>query len=238
MGLFGSDYDQVKVGGDFQALPAGGYVMCIKNAKITNSSNGLPMIVAIADIAEGEYKGYFHKLYRERVEKDINSKYPYNGTFRIVAIDAEGKTKKNFKAFCTAVEDSNDIQLPRNNDEAFLKALVGRMVGVLYQREEYEGNDGKNHWSTKPKWFRNVETIREGKFTVPEDRPLSDTDGTGFSGVSASVGSFDSVGSFGNPTASFDAPQDTATITDMFGVTPSFDSEADSFNAAEDDIPF
>lgn len=223
--LFGSDYDQVKVGGDFQALPAGGYVMVIKNAKITNNSNGLPMVVAIADIAEGEYKGYFHSLYRERVEKDINSKYPYNGTFRITAVDAEGKTKKNFKSFCTAIEDSNEIQLPRNNNEAFLKALVGKYVGVLYQREEYEGNDGKNHWSTKPKWFRNVEAIREGKFTVPEDKPLSLTEDTGFSTVNASVGSFNSFNS-----------QDASAITDMFGVQPTF--EADSFSAAEDDIPF
>lgn len=228
--LFGTDYDSVKIGGDFKALPAGGYVMRIKNAKLTTNSSELPMVVAIADIAEGEYKGYFHKLYRERMERDVQTKYPYSGTFRIVAVDEEGRTKKNFKAFCTAVEKSNDVKLPRDNDEAFINALIGKMVGVLYQREEYEGNDGKNHWSTKPKWFRDVETIREGKFTVPEDRPLPDTYGTGFS----ETGSF---GSFGS-SASFDASRDAATMTDMFGVSPTYDDDADSFSAVSDSIPF
>ena len=97
----------------------------------------------------------------------------------------------------TSVEKSNDIELPRH-DDAFLKALKDKFVGVLYQREEYLGNDGKEHWSTKPKWFRDIETIESGNFTVPEDVPLPATYGTAF-----------------EPTTS-----------------------ADSFNAAEDDIPF
>ena len=98
---------------------------------------------------------------------------------RITAVDEEGNTKKNFKSFVTSVEKSNDCELPRH-DEAFLKALKDKTVGVLYQREEYLGNDGKAHWSTKPKWFRDVETIENGRFTVPEDIPLPETYGTGF----------------------------------------------------------
>ena len=212
MALFASDYDQVQVGGEFTALPAGGYVCIIKKAQMTTNSNGLPMVEVRVDIFEGKYKDYFIKLYRERVGKDPEAKWPYNGVLKITAVDAEGHQKKNFKSFCTAVERSNNIELPRH-DEAFLKALVGKGVGVLYQREEYEGNDGKTHWSTKPKWFRDVETIRSGRFTVPEDVPLPDTYGTGFSEADAS------------------------SINDMFGVAPTYDGSADSFNAAEDDIP-
>lgn len=195
MALFGKDYDSVKVGGEFTALPGGGYVVYIKKAQMVNNSSGLPMIEAMVDIAEGDFKGYFGDLYRSRMASDPNAKYPYNGILRITAVDENGNTKKNFKSFCTAVEQSNGMTLPRH-DEAFLKALAGKIVGVLYQREEYLGNDGKEHWSTKPKWYRNVETIRSGRFTAPEDVPLPDTYGTRFSG------------------------------------------SADSFNAAEDDIPF
>lgn len=212
MALFGKNYDAVVVG-EYQALPSGGYVCRIKKAKATNSSEGLPMIEVMADIAEGDFKDYFGKLYRDRMSSDPNAKYPYNGVFRITAVDAEGNTKKNFKSFCTAVEQSNDMTLPRH-DEAFLKALAGKLVGVLYQREEYEGNDGKNHWSTKPKWYRSVETIRSGKYQKPEDVPLSPTYGTGFSEADVSV------------------------INDMFGVEAQFEGMNDSFNAAEDDIPF
>ena len=213
MALFGKDYDSVQVGGEFQALPGGGYVVYIKKAQMTTNSNNLPMIEVMVDIAEGDYKGYFGDLYRSRIGSDPNAKYPYNGILRITAVDEEGNTKKNFKSFCTAVEQSNDMTLPRH-DNAFLKALAGKYVGVLYQREEYEGNDGKAHWSTKPKWYRSVETIRSGKFTAPEDVPLPDTYGTGFSEADASA------------------------INDMFGVDAQFEGMNDTFNAASDNIPF
>ena len=213
MALFGKDFNDVQVGGEFQALPGDGYVVLIKRAKTTNNSNGLPMIEVAIDIAEGNFKGYFGDLYRSRMASDPNAKYPYNGILRITAVDENGNTKKNFKSFCTAVEKSNDIQLPRH-DDAFLKALAGKLVGVLYQREEYIGNDGKTHWSTKPKWYRSVDAIRSGNFTKPEDVPLPDTYGTGFSEADASA------------------------INDMFGSSVSYEGGADSFNAADDPLPF
>lgn len=213
MALFGKNYDEVQVGGEFKALPGGGYVCRIRKAQMTTNGNGLPMIEVMVDIAEGDYAQYFGKLYRDRIGRDPNAKYPYNGILKITAVDENGNTKKNFKSFCTSVEQSNDMTLPRH-DEAFLKALADKVVGVLYQREEYEGNDGKTHWSTKPKWFRNVETIRSGQFTKPKDVPLSPTYGTGFTDVDASA------------------------VTDMFGVSPTYDGSADSFNASTDQIPF
>lgn len=185
MALFGADYDKVQVGGDYQPLPGGGYVCRIRQAQMTNNSNGLPMIAVMIDIAEGDYANYFGDAYRSKVASDPNAKYPYHGILRITAVDEEGNTKKNFKSFCTSVERSNNMTLPRH-DEAFLKALTGKLVGVLYQREEYEGTDGKTHWATKPKWFRNVETIRSGKFQKPEDIPLPDTYGTGFESMGSS----------------------------------------------------
>lgn len=191
MALFGRNYNDVQVGGEFKALPGGGYVCTIKKAQMTTNRDGLPMIEVAVDITEGNFKGYFLELYRSRMSNDPNAKYPYNGVLRITAVDAEGNTKKNFKSFVTSVEKSNSCELPRH-DEAFLKALVGKVVGVLYQREQYLGNDGKEHWSTKPKWYRDVETIRSGKFTKPEDVPLSDTYGTGFEsfGQTTSADSF------------------------------------------------
>ena len=213
MALFGADYDQVRVGGDFKVLPGGGYVCRVRKAQMTTNSNNLPMVEVMIDIDEGDFKDYFGKLYRDRIGRDPNAKYPYNGILRITAVDEEGHTKKNFKSFCTSIEKSNDMTLPRH-DEAFLKALVGKQVGVLYQREEYEGNDSKTHWSTKPKWFRDVETIRSGNYTKPEDVPLPPTYGTGFTEV------------------------DVSSINDMFGVEAKFEGMSDTFNAAEDSIPF
>ena len=196
MALFGKDFDNVQVGSEFRPLPAGGYVCRVLKAQMVNNSIGLPMVEVMVDIIDGEYTQYFSNLFRNRQSSDPNAKYPFNGILKIIAVDENGNTKKNFKSFCTAVEQSNDITLPRD-DQAFLNTLKGKEVGVLYQREEFVGNDGNSHWSTKPKWFRSVEAIQKGEFTVPEDVPLSMTYGTAFQTESA-----------------------------------------DSFKAAEDDIPF
>lgn len=198
MSLFGKDYDQVQVGGGFRSLPGGGYICRIIKAQKAQTNDGLPRIEVVVDISDGDYKGYFQGLYRDRMTTDPNAKWPYNGVLRITTTDADGNTKKNFKSFVTSVEKSEDCVLPKDSDDAFLKSLKDKTVGVLYQREEYMGNDGKPHWSTKPKWFRGTDTIESGNFEIPADVPLDNYGGSGFSGV----------------------------------------SEADNFNAAEDDIPF
>lgn len=176
MSLFGSDYDTVQVGG-YKALPAGGYICRILDARAERAkSTGNPMVVVALDIIEGEYTNYFQNKFLDRkanADDPTKVKYPNDGIARIVTMDSEGHTKKSFKGFCTAVENSNDIQLPRE-DVAFLAELKGKEVGVLFGREEYMGTDGKARWSTKPSFFRDVETIINGDFTVPEDRPLKE----------------------------------------------------------------
>lgn len=172
MSLFGKDYDQVSVGGDYIALPAGGYICRILQARLTESkTSGLPMVEALIDIIDGEYTGYFTKKYQQNKKGDPNAQFPNNGKVRVVAVDENGNTKKMFKSFCTAVEQSNDLTLPRN-DNAFIKALKDKEVGIIFGREEFEGSDGKTHWSTKPRFYRSVETIANGDYTTPDDQYL------------------------------------------------------------------
>ena len=171
MALFGKDYDSVQVGGG-KSLPAGGYICRILKAKLTETKESkLPMVEAMVDIIDGDYTQYFSKKYEEnRKQHGKAAKYPNNGILRVVAVDAEGNTKKNFKSFCTALEESNDIALPRDNDDAFIKMIKDKEIGVLFGREQFESNDGKLLWSTKPKWYRSVESIMNGDFEVPQDQ--------------------------------------------------------------------
>ena len=69
MALFGRNYNDVQVGGDFKALPGGGYICRILSAKMTTNNKGLPMIEVAIDISDGEYAQYFHKLYRDRIAR-------------------------------------------------------------------------------------------------------------------------------------------------------------------------
>lgn len=206
MALFANDYDSVQVGG--KALPSGGYICRIIKAQLTKSSKGLPMVEALFDICEGEYANYFGDKHRANLMNNPQSSYPNNGRAKVVAIDENGKTKKSFKGFVTSIERSNDLTMPRE-DTAFINALSGKLIGVIFGREEFEGSDSKTHWSTKPMFYTSVQSIEEGNYTVPEDKPLEPQGlGSNFNnGMSA-----------------------------LFGDAPV--TEVDNFNAAEDDIPF
>lgn len=205
--FFGNDYDSVQVGGG-RALPADGYICRIIKARMTKSRDGLPMVEALFDICEGEYNNYFGDKYKANLMRNPQAEYPSNGRAKVVAVDAEGKTKKTFKGFVTSIEHSNDMTMPRE-DTAFLNALSGKLIGVIFGREEFLGGDGKPHWVTKPRWYRSVQDIESGNFEVPEDTPLAT------SAPSTDFGS---------------------NVSALFGDVPV--TEVDSFSAAEDDIPF
>lgn len=207
-----NDYDSVALS-NFKELPPGGYVARILKAEERKTSTDKPMLVVALDICEGEYCGYFMNLFRERKKNSnnpLNVKYPNNGMAYIVVLNAEGQTRKQFKSFITSVEESGGHVVWGDN---FCKSLEGATVGVLFGREEYEGNDGKNHWSTKPFFFRSVDKILSGDWTTPEDRPLPETVGYGASG-------------YGNDF--------TSNASALFGS----DVPVTEFNATSDDVPF
>lgn len=209
--LFGQGYDPKETSGGSRALPAGGYVCKIMNAKMQNAkSSGLPMVVIQFDISEGEYNNFFHDKFRK--DKEFRHDANYGGVARIPAVDQEGKARRGFNSFCGAVEKSNDITLPKE-DNAFLNALKDKYVGILFGREEFQGKDGSVHWATKPQFYRSVETIENGTYDVPEDKYLDKPTDNSF-------------GSFGGS-------------ADLFGSGfESVDNSADSFQQADDDIPF
>lgn len=211
-----NDYDSVSIS-NFKELPPGGYVCRILKAEERKTSTDKPMLVVALDICDGEYSNYFMKLFQDRKKnsKDpIKVKYPNNGMCYIVVENAEGGTRKQFKSFVTAVEESGGHIVW---GDGFCKSLEGATVGVLFGREEYEGNDGKNHWSTKPFFFRSVDRILSGDWTTPEDRPLPEMVGYGANG-------------YGAPNMS------NENMSALFGNAPV--TELDNFNAAQDDIPF
>jgi len=160
-------YDETQALGEYKALPAGGYVCRIMAVEETKSQSGNDMLKISLDIAEGEFRNRFADMYRSNTRPD---KKRGCVAYQLV-YDTSGGTNRGFKSFCTAAEESNPgftIQW----GPAFGKCFQNRLIGVIFGREEYIGNDGKAHWSTKPKFFRSAEKIRKGDFEVPEDKYL------------------------------------------------------------------
>lgn len=183
----GSDYAQVTAHGysNFKPLEKGGYICQIKKAEELTSQNGKPMVHIAFDITEGENKGYFMDLFTSRKERQKKEegkefrevKWPFEGQSWVMVNDYEdpNRTSRKFKGFCTALEESGTKVW--NDDKSFnLDNLNGAMVGIIFQRVEDE-YEGKARWKTIPWSFRSVDSIRNGDFFVPDDKPLENKGG-------------------------------------------------------------
>lgn len=155
--------------GESTVIKPGAYICKIIGMREKISKNGKPMVIFAFDIAEGEYKDYYiNKLERD---KRNNKDAKFKGTYYSFPLTNENKTNPYFKGIITAIERSNNFVLP---DEFSSADVKGKLFGGLFGREEFEA--GK--WVTKLVTVRTVDKIRSGEYTLPEDKSLSNTNGS------------------------------------------------------------
>lgn len=161
-------------------LQPGGYVLKILNIKVEPTDWGSRLAIQF-DIAEGEFKGFFDKLYKATPDEWENKKW--KGSMRLSIPHNTGdetKFKKSlgyFKSQIQAFENSNanlHIDCERDWDENVLK---GKLVGVLFNEKEWE-KDGKTGWFTQCKRFVSANDIRSGNFTIPKREELKNKPST------------------------------------------------------------
>ena len=161
------DYEQTKGYSDGgEQLPRGGYVCKIIGAKVQENEYGQSIKIAY-DIAEGEYKDFFQKKYDANTNED--KKWP--GTFLLnVPSDDEsqqdGWTKRRFRTFTDALEDSN-TGYHFDWDETKFK---GKQVGFVFNYREWKAPDGRYVMSPNVAKSTSTDKIRKGSFKVPEDK--------------------------------------------------------------------
>ena len=149
-----------------EPLPAGGYVAKILNAKVEEYNWGEVLVISF-DVAEGEYKDFFSKQYKENTREDKK----WKGNFRLT-VPNEGNQyfdsqKRTFGNAIWAIEESN----PSFRWAWDENALKGKMVGVLFRNFEWAMED-RTGWSTEACTFVSVEDVRTGNFKHPKDKPL------------------------------------------------------------------
>lgn len=161
-------------------LQPGGYVVKILNVKVEPTDWGSRLAIQF-DIAEGEFKGFFDKLYKATPDEWENKKW--KGSMRLSIPHNTGdetKFKKSlgyFKSQIQAFENSNanlHIDCERDWDENVLK---GKLVGALFNEKEWEMN-GNTGWFTQCKRFVSVNDIRSGNFTIPKREELKNKPST------------------------------------------------------------
>lgn len=152
----------------------------ILNVKVEPTDWGSRLAIQF-DIAEGEFKGFFDKLYKATPDEWENKKW--KGSMRLSIPHNTGdetKFKKSlgyFKSQIQAFENSNanlHIDCERDWDENVLK---GKIVGALFNEKEWE-KDGKTGWFTQCKRFVPANDIRSGNFTIPKREELKNKPST------------------------------------------------------------
>ena len=152
------NFEEIKASVDFDSLKPGGYVCTLMVAKDESEKEYLKMLF---DIAEGEFAGYYKNLYSQ-----FNF---WDGTF---FRSYKEKALSMFKGFIKAVEESNPGYV-WNWDESTLK---GKKVGLILQEEEFVPTGGAHAGELRTHLIVqkvvNVETIKSGKYKVPELKKL------------------------------------------------------------------
>lgn len=148
------NYDKIQASGDFERLPAGGYVLKIQSATDEPAKEYLRIVY---DIAEGPEKG---RYLNETAENDY--RHSFIRSYKEKALGM-------FKAFTNALEASN----PGYKWDWKEGALPGKLIGVVLGYEEYEANDGNIKERLRVASVLDAERIRKGDFKVPELKRLS-----------------------------------------------------------------
>lgn len=158
---------QIKNGSVYDPLPKGAYVIKILNAKEEPNKNGEGTHIKIEfDVAEGKYSDFYKKQFDASTDEDKH--WPYDGVYNLIAPDDNSPQWQidNFGTFIDALEDSNS-GYHWDWDETKWK---GKVIGALFRIEQNESN-GNVYDHTRPCWFRNAQTVRDGKATrLPKDK--------------------------------------------------------------------
>lgn len=154
--------------GESQQLPKGKYVCIIKQVATQKDKSGdHEQFVILYDIAEGEQKDFYKKLYEaDQLQDPTRAKW--RGVFKQ---NMEGKGVPWFKGIITSIERSNNFtfQWDVENNE---KQMVGKKFGGVFRRRQYEAESGSRPIVTELFRIRSVAGLAEAE--IPEDDLLPD----------------------------------------------------------------
>lgn len=175
-----SNWDNVQVFTDRPKLPVGAYVCRIKRAVVKDGSTGAQLCV-LFDIEDGEYAGFY--------EADFNTNTAENkkwrGVLRLFLPKNDGSekdewTKSTLKGFVASVEESNRGYY-WDWDE---NSLSGLELGIIFRNEEWDYN-GRTGWAVRPFRACSVDTVQDGDYKLPPDKPLKGSPSSATPGASS-----------------------------------------------------
>lgn len=161
-------YDEAQAyTGESMQLPKGKYVCTIVQVATQTSTNGNEQFVILFDIAEGEHKDFYKKMFEAaKAQNGKNAKW--KGVFKQ---NMDGKGTSWLKGIVTSIERSNNFtfQWDKDGNE---KTLAGKKFGGIFRRRQFRADDGTTPFVTELWRIRSVAGLDEAE--LPEDELLNE----------------------------------------------------------------
>lgn len=163
------NWENVQEFSERKALPLGAYVCKVKQARVQDNSYGSQLAI-LFDISEGEHAGFYNQEYAANTMEGKK----WKGVLRVWLPKDDGSdkdeiTKRVLKGMVSAFEASNLGYRWDWNENS----LAGKTIGIMYRNEEWKNREGKCIWSVNPFKAISADTVREGSYTLPKDKPLN-----------------------------------------------------------------
>lgn len=145
-------------------MPAGGYVCRVVKATEGVNRYDEPCLLLWLDVDEGEFKGYFEKIYEKRIGRG-------SGRYPCVYSQPVGKySAGNFKRLVGKLEQSNTgYFFTGKQGEAWDESeLEGLKIGVVFSEKKFFDSQDKRRVHLVPREVKTVEEIRRGNYRIPE----------------------------------------------------------------------
>lgn len=161
----------------YEMLPKNAYVLKILNAKQEKNKNNSGSHLTISfDVAEGEYKDFYFRQYKNDNREDKKWPNDANHYLTIPTENSEGFIWDNWNTFFADLEDSNNGYVFSGNPADLKNKLIG---GKMYI--EQSASKGTVYDHCRLKWTCVADDVRQGKAgQMPKDKLLSQDDGSAF----------------------------------------------------------
>lgn len=161
-------YETAKIiSGESTLLPKGGYIAKIMDCKeiLTATAHYLSFSF---DIAEGEHKDHYTKLWRLSTDENKRWKGNYNA---FVPSSDNPYYENNLSRFKTMISDFEESN-PGFHWDWKETELKGKRIGVIFAEKEFETDKGDIIIITEARGFRSVDAVKEGKYKIPPLKKL------------------------------------------------------------------
>lgn len=171
-----TNYNEVTEYTESKKLPVGAYKVKIIRAEEQSGDNNSCALCILFDIAEGEFKNFYHEKFANEKKSYPNSA-KYKGVLKLWYPNGNERDDSNERKMKTALKkicESNSnlkIDFTKEWDGAALKDCC---VGMVFQEKEYDFN-GYHGFSAQPYSLITLSDLKEGNFKIPEPKYLNNS---------------------------------------------------------------